>query len=143
MIFEPLSEKDLQDLCEIEKQCFGTDAWNFNMLDGEFKSGSVFLGAREGKNVVGYICAKIILDEADINNVAVTSKFRRNGIAQKLLNCLIDFCKNRGVKKFTLEVNANNVAAKKLYQKTGFKTYGVRKGYYHGEDAEIMWLEIE
>ena len=49
----------------------------------------------------------------------------------------------KDIKKFTLEVNANNLPAKNLYKKMGFVSCGVRKGYYHGEDAEIMWLEKE
>ncbi len=142
MTFGILSSDSLQDLCEIERQCFGKDAWNFNMLESEFKSGSVFFGAKDGNKVVGYVCAKTILDEADINNVAVLPEYRRQGIAQKLINCLISYCKTNGIYKFTLEVNANNSAAKNLYKKTGFETAGVRKGYYHGEDAEIMWLSV-
>ena len=64
-------------------------------------------------------------------------------MAQKLVGALADYCENKGIKKFTLEVNANNVPAKNLYQKMGFVSFGVRKGYYHGEDAEIMWLDKE
>jgi len=89
MTFVILSSDSLQDLCEIERQCFGKDAWNFNMLESEFKSGSVFFGAKDENKVVGYVCAKTILDEADINNVAVLPEYRRQGIAQKLINCLI------------------------------------------------------
>ena len=138
-----LTRADLDDVCVIEKECFGKDAWNFNMLLGEYDGGSVFFGIKHCDKVVAYICARLIFDEADINNVAVLPQFRKQGMAQNLIQTLVDFCMQKNIKKFTLEVNANNLPAKNLYQKMGFESCGVRKGYYHGEDAEIMWLDKE
>jgi len=138
---EFLTESDLVDVCEIEKVCFGKDAWNLSMLQGEYDGGSVFLGIKQNNKVVAYTCARLIFDEADINNVAVLPDFRKKGYAWQLVMALIDFCKQKNIHRFTLEVNANNLPAKNLYKKIGFESCGVRKGYYHGEDAEIMWLE--
>ncbi|MBR2302504.1 MAG: ribosomal protein S18-alanine N-acetyltransferase [Clostridia bacterium] len=138
-----LTQLDLDDVCFIEQVCFGKDAWNKNMLESEYNGGSVFFGIKRNEKVVAYISARIIIDEADINNVAVLPEFRKQGMAQKLVDALAGYCENKGVKKFTLEVNANNTPAKNLYQKMGFVSFGVRKGYYHGEDAEIMWLDKE
>ena len=138
-----LTQADIDDICVIEQECFGLDAWNENMLQGEFDGGSIFLGIKRQEKVVAYISARLIFDEADINNVAVLPDFRKQGMAQQLVQSLVDYCEGKGIKKFTLEVNANNMPAKKLYHKMGFVTCGVRKGYYHGEDAEIMWLDKE
>ena len=138
-----LTNIDLDDVCVIEQECFGKDAWNKNMLQSEYDGGSVFFGIKRDDKVVAYICARLIIDEADINNVAVLPDFRKQGMAQKLIQALVDFCKQKGIKRFTLEVNANNIPAKNLYGKMGFVSCGVRKGYYHGEDAEIMWLDKE
>lgn len=138
-----LTQLDLDDVCFIEQVCFGKDAWNKSMLESEYNGGSVFFGIKRNEKVVAYISARIIIDEADINNVAVLPEFRKQGMAQKLVGALADYCENKGIKKFTLEVNANNTPAKNLYKKMGFVSFGVRKGYYHGEDAEIMWLDKE
>ena len=134
-----LSKNDVGELCFIEKVCFGADAWNENMLSGEFDCGSVFLGIREKGKLVAYICARIVFDEADINNVAVLPEFRRQGLGSKLLEGLFEFCEKQNVFKFTLEVNENKMDEKKLYEKHGFEVGGERKGYYHGENALIMW----
>ena len=42
----------------------------------------------------------------------------------------------------TLEVRPSNAAAVTLYEKLGFKSAGLRPGYYedNGEAAMIMWL---
>lgn len=44
----------------------------------------------------------------------------------------------------TLEVRVTNVVAQRLYEKLGFETVGVRKGYYtdNQEDAYIMWVDL-
>ncbi len=143
MQITPLGFDDLPRLAEIEKICFGADAWNYGMLKSEMDGGAVFLGAVSGGETVGYICARLIIDEADINNVAVVPEFRRRGVASALIDGLKDYCLKRGINRFTLEVNVNNRAAKSLYARARFVSVGIRKGYYHGEDAEIMWLTEE
>lgn len=136
-----LTKSDLADVAFIESECFGADAWNKSMLCGEFDCGSVFLGAKSGGKTVGYVCARLIFDEAHINNVAVLPEFRRKGLGTRLIKSLFDYGAKHGVTKFTLEVNPDNAAARSLYAKSGFKEKGVRKGYYHGSDALIMWFD--
>ena len=88
MQITPLDFDDLPRLAEIEKICFGADAWNYGMLKSEMDGGAVFLGAVSGGETVGYICARLIIDEADINNVAVVPEFRRRGVASALIDGL-------------------------------------------------------
>ena len=47
----------------------------------------------------------------------------------------------RAIHAFTLEVRVGNAAAIHIYEKLGFVTAGVRKGFYEKpkEDALIMW----
>ena len=44
----------------------------------------------------------------------------------------------------TLEVRASNYVAQNLYEKVGFRSVGVRRGYYtdNREDAVIMWADL-
>ena len=46
---------------------------------------------------------------------------------------------------YTLEVRVSNTAAIRLYERFGFISRGVRRGYYtdNREDAVIMWRESE
>ena len=83
-----------------------------------------------------------ILDEADINNIAVKKEFRGMGFGKMLMNALIEDAKSQNIKAMTLEVRVTNESAIALYKKLGFKEAGIRKNYYSDkEDALIMWLE--
>lgn len=83
-----------------------------------------------------------ILDEADINNIAVKKEFRQMGYGKMLMNALIEDAKSQNIKAMTLEVRVTNESAIALYKKLGFKEAGIRKNYYSDkEDALIMWLE--
>jgi ribosomal-protein-alanine N-acetyltransferase len=57
-----------------------------------------------------------------------------------LLIALLDAAVQRGARDATLEVRVSNVAARRLYEKFGFRPVGVRPRYYSddGEDALVM-----
>ena len=83
---------------------------------------------------------KMVLDEADITNVAVLPSHRKKGIAGKLLKQLLEEAKKQNLHRIYLEVRASNIAAVTLYEHAGFKEVGKRKNYYEHpqEDARLM-----
>jgi ribosomal-protein-alanine N-acetyltransferase len=76
-------------------------------------------------------------------NVAVDPDYHRRGIATALLNRLFDLTAGDERRGYTLEVRVSNEAAIVLYERLGFESRGVRRGYYtdNREDALIMWKE--
>lgn len=93
----------------------------------------------DGK-AMGYYSFYQILDEADVNNIAVDSAWQNKGVGSALMHDMIEECKLRGIASITLEVGANNIVAQKLYENFGFRKEGLRKKYYNNtEDAIIMW----
>ncbi len=93
------------------------------------------------EQVIGYGGMWKILDEGHITNIAVHPEFRRCGAASVIIEKILEISGEKGIKSLTLEVRKSNIAAQNLYQKYGFKSEGIRKGYYSdtGEDALIMW----
>lgn len=59
----------------------------------------------------------------NIHDLAVSRKYRRQGIAAKLLRAIEEHTKERGGYKMTLEVLEGNVPAQKAYTKAGFRPY--------------------
>lgn len=84
----------------------------------------------ESDEVVGYVGAVLIVGEAEIGNVCVSSKVRRQGIAQALLSELDEYLKSHDTYKVFLEVEESNIPAIKLYEKNGYSQYNYRKDYY-------------
>ena len=78
--------------------------------------------------------------EADITNVAVQPEYRRCGIGEMLMKDAENGAVSRKCESITLEVRVSNTAAISLYNKSGYKQAGIRKGFYEKpkEDALLM-----
>ena len=79
--------------------------------------------------------------EANIDNVVVAPEYRSRGVAQAMLRKLIEKGTASEVEAYTLEVRVSNLAAIHIYEKLGFRSEGIRPGFYEKpvEDAMIMW----
>lgn len=131
-------------VAEMERQCF-SDPWSEKSVASELDNPlSLWLVAETEGEVAGYVGSQTVLDSADMMNLAVSPNFRRQGIGERLVNCLTDALKEKGVKTLLLEVRISNEPAKQLYQKLGFEIVGKRPGYYEKprEDALILRKEL-
>ena len=145
MMIVKMNEGHVKAVAELEKICF-SDPWSENSVASELKNKlALWLVAEEEGKVAGYIGSQTCTDESDVMNVAVHPDFRRRGIAETLVNALVDELKAIESRCLTLEVRASNVPAISLYEKLGFAEVGRRKNYYRNprEDALIMRKEWE
>jgi len=101
---------------------------------------------RNASKVVAFRILSRVLDEAHLLNIAVSSDFRRRGIAQALLNQMEAFCEAKDISMLYLEVRESNLGARELYGNQGFCETCVRKGYYQSadgpENAVLMMMEL-
>lgn len=130
------------DIINIENSCFDKP-WSEksvkSQLESEFK---VTFLCRCNGICAGYISFTTVLDEGQIDLVAVAPRFRRIGVAKALFEAVFGYLEENGLKFLTLEVRASNLPAISLYEKLGFKRDGIRKKYYDGiEDAVLMSCE--
>ena len=138
-----MERSDIPRLAELEKLCF-SDPWSESAFEYELKNPlSLWLVAAEEGEIAGYVGTQTVMDESDMMNIAVAPDFRRQGIAEKLIDVLIDLLNERQSKSLTLEVRVSNAPAISLYQKLGFSQVGLRRGYYRNprEDAYILRKE--
>lgn len=129
----------------IESECF-SEPWSEQSIISQLPDANhVFLVALDGENVVGYVGMMNVLDEGYISNVAVTSAYRRQKIADALILELMKRAEALDLSFVTLEVRESNEPAKALYAKHGFEIVGVRKGYYSKpkENAALMTVYLK
>jgi [ribosomal protein S18]-alanine N-acetyltransferase len=143
--FRKLKLRDLNAVEEIERTSYPTP-WSRSMFAGELaKPSSICLGAIDSENeeLVGYLIISRYVDAWHVMNIAVTPEYRRRGIARSLMERLFVVTARDARRGYTLEVRVSNEAAIRLYEELGFKTRGIRRGYYtdNREDALIMWKD--
>lgn len=131
----------LEALHEIENECFSMP-WTVEMLKAQLRDERhEFIVAEDGEGkVLGYVGMMYVIDEGYISNVAVSEKYRRQGIADALIDMLYERASALGLSFMTLEVRKSNLPAIRLYEKHGFAVVGSRKNYYDlpKEDALLM-----
>lgn len=134
--------EDINQVHEIENKTFSMP-WSKIALKESFeRPDGIHVVACEEEKVVGYCSLFNIVNEGNINNVAVDKNYRGRQIGFSMLTQLIKIGNEKNIEAYTLEVRRSNTRAIKLYHKLGFKTEGLRKNFYENpkEDALIMWL---
>ncbi len=142
---KPMQKDDVDSVISIEEQAYGPHHWSKDSFMSELSNdlAKYFSVFNADGNLIAYCGCWQILEEAHITNIAVSPACRRSHIGEVLLTTIIDECYRNMAKYITLEVRVSNKPAIALYEKYGFKSLGVRKGYYqdNNEDALIMWTE--
>ncbi|MBR4017575.1 MAG: ribosomal protein S18-alanine N-acetyltransferase [Oscillospiraceae bacterium] len=144
MKIRQMQMQDVPSIAELEKICF-SDPWSENSIASELNNRlSYWLVAEIDNRVVGYVGSQSVLDGADMMNLAVSPDYRRQGIAEALVNTLVNDLKQRRIIVLLLEVRVSNASAIALYEKLGFVQVGRRPKYYHNprEDALILRKEL-
>ena len=98
-----------------------------------------WVAEREGR-VVGFLCFRMIGEEAELLNLAVLPSCRRQGIAFRLMEQALREATERGAAAMFLEVRDSNVPARRLYERLGFEPCGRRPGYYATPPADAFLL---
>ena len=93
--------------------------------------------------LVGYLVVSRYVDAWHVMNVAVDPEHRSRGIAAMMIERLFELTADDARRGYTLEVRVSNATAIRLYERLGFKSRGIRRGYYtdNREDALIMWKD--
>ncbi|MBL1209783.1 ribosomal protein S18-alanine N-acetyltransferase [Geminocystis sp. GBBB08] len=143
-----LTEKQLDQVLELDKLCFG-GLWSLDSYKREIESPNsclliITVNSEENEKVIGLGCFWSIVDKAHLTILSIHPDFQRKGLGKLLLGKLLEKAENQGLKRATLEVGEKNYKAIHLYQLFGFKEAGKRKKYYKktGEDALILWKKL-
>lgn len=140
---EPLDSAQLEHCLRLDRASLGglwsPDQWRVELAAADRPG----LGLWEEGVLAAMACGWLIVDELHITLVAVDPGRRRRGLGRRVLQALLEEGESRGAGRATLEVAAANGPALALYEAVGFRTAGVRRGYYrNGDDALIQWRRL-
>ena len=97
--------------------------------------GAMATMALEQGEPAGFVVTRTAADEAEILTVCTRPFAQRRGVAKALLDHQFTDLFFIGVSQVFIEVDTSNIAARALYDKTGFAAAGLRKLYYAHADG--------
>ncbi|MBL7663996.1 MAG: ribosomal protein S18-alanine N-acetyltransferase [Bacteriovoracaceae bacterium] len=98
----------------------------------------------DADKLVGFILGSADPDNFHLLKIVVEKNYRRQGLAQKLFDFLIQWQQKEGKKNINLEVRNSNASAIHFYQKNQFLTLHTQAKFYSsGETALIMQRKLD
>jgi len=119
--------RDLPVVLEIERACFGRDAWP-ERLFREYLEACPGLFLIAGR--AGYAVAYIRRNQGEIESIAVHPHFMRRGIGAALMRFILSSLKRRGIPGAALMVATRNKNAITFYRSFGFRRTRTIPDYY-------------
>jgi ribosomal-protein-alanine acetyltransferase len=133
---------DLEALVALEARCFDLDRLsrrNFRYLLS--RANALTLVASEGGRMLGY--AMLLFNTgtslARLYSVAVDPSSRGLGIGATLLGASEEAAREHDCVSMRLEVRSDNEAAIRLYDKSGYRRFGVIEDYYEDHRAALRF----
>jgi ribosomal-protein-alanine acetyltransferase len=164
----------LKNATDLDSRLFGNQAWDHEVMSQEVTDTSrtyiaditesekaLSIGNKSDDNrhnvqssemydsqrpiMRGYAGIWIGDGNAEIMTIGVDGNYRRQGIAGRMLDWLINYARMNAVDRISLEVRADNQNAQHLYHSRGFEDFGLLPNYYapQGADGIKMVLDLK
>ncbi|MDV2583499.1 ribosomal protein S18-alanine N-acetyltransferase [Alkalibacillus haloalkaliphilus] len=143
-IIRKMELTDLDDVMNVELASFQSpwkrEDFEFDLVKNRF---SHYLVLEKDERVIAYCGVWIVMESAQITNIAVLPEERGHKYGEKLFVQVMKMTKRFDVDELTLEVRESNKVAQKMYEKFGLEIVGRRENYYPDqEDAYVMWVKL-
>jgi [ribosomal protein S18]-alanine N-acetyltransferase len=137
-LVEPATLRDAPRLAQLHAASFHR-GWG----EGEFETmiterNTLVHRLRLGRKTIGFAVSRMGADEAEILSIAIDADKRGRGLSRNLLLTHLGHLAGRGVRRIFLEVEENNVPARRLYERSGFTVVGRRERYYQQASGEQL-----
>lgn len=140
-----MTEADISRVMEIDRLSFPSP-WTRQIYEQEVVKNDFahYFVIETDDEIIGYVGIWIVLEDAQITNIAVLPTYRGKNIGNHLFSFALTYALQQGAHYLSLEVRPTNEVAKNMYRKFGLQEAGIRKNYYpdNGEDAIVMWVNL-
>jgi len=131
---------DVPAIVAIEQLASTASHWPAEEYEKMVKTGVVLVAEQAG-NVSGFVCAKAVVEEWEIENIVVGTEFLRQGVGGSLMLAFIAQAGRLNASRVLLEVRESNGSARRLYEKYGFHEVGRRSAYYNHPREDALLYE--
>ena len=146
LLIHPATVADLPAMMALEKRAATAAHWSAEQYEALFRAsdpGRVALILWEASELQGFVIARVVGKEWEIENIAVAGPARRRGLGTRLLGELLDSARAKDAAAVFLEVRESNQAARALYEKWAFLESGRRRRYYQDPDEDAILYRID
>ncbi len=143
-LIRPAGVADLPDMMALEKRATTAAHWSAERYEELFRaSGRTSLIIEEASRAQGFVIARVVGADWEIENIAIAGPARRRGLGTRLLGELLDLARAKGAEAVFLEVRESNSAARSLYEKWAFIESGCRKRYYKDPEEDAILYRLD
>ena len=136
---------DLPAVIALERRISTAAHWGEEQYEAIFEPPRrVLLVLEEAQYLQGFLIARAVGPEWEIENVVVDQNSRRRGFGVRLIRAFLHLSRSEDLRTVFLEVRESNLAARALYEKCGFRQTGRRTAYFTNpqEDAILYHLSV-
>lgn len=94
--------------------------------------------ARKGNELAGFGMMTYEDQNANLDLLAVESRYRRCGIGREIVTWLEEVARTAGITNVFVQVRKSNRGAVRFYAKCGFQVIDELGGYYRGTEAGVI-----
>lgn len=143
LLVRPAVPADIPVMMALERHAATAAHWSAAQHQDAFTGAGprrLALVIEEDAVVCGFLVARAVGNEWEIENLAVAGTARRRGLGTRLLGEFLTRVRDEGAAAVFLEVRESNHAARRLYEKWAFVESGCRSQYYqHPPEDAILY----
>lgn len=143
MIIRPATPDDIAQMRALERAAATAAHWGDAQYETLLETRFARV-AEEGGRVLGFLVARTIGPDWELENIVTAADARGRGVGTALVEHLLRSARG-AAERVVLEVRESNHYAHALYARCGFRCIGERKDYYNdpAEDAVLYAVEIQ
>lgn len=143
----PMTVTALTEVLPVEQAAYEFPWTRGNFIDSLHAGYPAQVLRDDRAGLLGYFVAMSGVDEMHLLNITVAPAHQGRGHALYMLDAVQALARSRSAEQLWLEVRVSNMRARKVYERYGFRSVGLRKGYYPAamglrEDAIVMSLAL-
>jgi len=142
----PATTADIPAIMALEKHAATASHWSEEQYQAAVSPAGparMALVVEEQETVKGFLVARAVDREWEIENIAVAGAARRRGLGTRLLGEFLDIVSAQNAEAVFLEVRESNLAARQLYEKWAFVESGRRPGYYREPEEDAILYRFD